>query len=83
MPLDRSRITKGMFLTGGECPASLKRADDALLRAYPEFEGVLKAARPPPSAAKLAELAEERRVLEARMAEIRARIAALRNRKPK
>ncbi|MFH0300993.1 hypothetical protein AAFX91_27965 [Bradyrhizobium sp. 31Argb] len=81
MPIDKSRIVKGAFLTGGECPASFKHADDALRREYPEFEGVLKAAGPRPSPERLAELAEERRALEQRMADLKARIAALRARK--
>jgi hypothetical protein len=51
MPLDKSQIRKGAFMTGANCEGSFvaRRArsdDEALLRAYPEFADTIKAAGP-------------------------------------
>ena len=77
----RGRIAKGQFMTVDCCPVDSKRADDALCRSYPEFADTIEAAGPRPSPWRLAELAEERAALEQRMEALRAKIAALRNRK--
>lgn len=76
MATDKS-IRKGEFLRGGFHPASMKRATDKLRAEFPLLEGVLQAAGPPPTPERLAELATERRALEARMEELKRRIAEL------
>ena len=77
MATDKS-IRKGDYLRGGFYPAAANHANTALLRAYPELEGVLEAAGPVPSPARIRELAAEREALQARMAELKRRIAELR-----
>ena len=67
---------KKVFLTGAPCFASQRAAAANLRKQFPEFESVLDHAGPVPSAKRLAELAEERAALLARMKDIKARIAA-------
>ncbi|AJA61040.1 MULTISPECIES: hypothetical protein [Bradyrhizobium] len=75
MATDKS-IRKGDYLRGGFHPASM-RAADTLRAEFPLLEGVLQSAGPPPTPERLAELATERLALEARMAELKRRIAEL------
>ena len=74
--LDKSQVRVGTFLTGAPCAAQYVR-DAAAGRNFPNSPAL---SGPVPSRARLDELAEERRALEARLAELKRRIAELRKR---
>lgn len=79
MPIERSKIRKGVVIQGGNFPAAHVTTLSSDLSET--FSDVLKEAGPPPSAARLAALealANERNQLEARMYVIKRRIAEIR-----
>ncbi|MEY9594441.1 hypothetical protein ABIA06_006732 [Bradyrhizobium yuanmingense] len=78
MPIDRSKIKRGVVIQGGNFPAAHVTTLPPDLAET--FADVLKEAGPPPSVERLAELAAERDALEAQMLAIKKRIAEIRRR---
>ncbi|MBR0710135.1 hypothetical protein [Bradyrhizobium liaoningense] len=79
MPIDRSKIKKGVVIQGGNFPAAHVTTLPSDLAET--FADVLKEAGPPPSDSRLAALealANERNQLEVRMIAIKRRIAEIR-----